>query len=844
MAELLLPVGNHEMASAAVQNGADAIYVGFPGFNARGRTVDLELDELAAMIQMAHVHGVKVNIALNILIFQNEIQKVTEALEKVIALKPDAFIVQDIGLARLIREMSFEQVIHGSTQMTVTNHEAIALLDDLRIQRFVLARENSIEEIRKIKQKTDKQLEVFVHGALCVAYSGQCFTSEGIGGRSANRGQCAQSCRFTYDMYVDGKKEKMLDRQHLVSPQDLCGLGEIAELLEIGVESFKIEGRLKSPDYVAASAQEYRKAMDRALQGEKLNPSELKSAKSKMEITYSRGFSPGWLHGVRHQELVNGRFSAHRGLHIGSVVQVQKDALVIELLDSSLTLKPGHGLLIAWGHGANKIEKGAQIYGCQRQRNQWRVEFARDFQLSQAMNGAGLWLNHDPEQKKDLAKSWNDRNSRRRVPVRIELDLQEGQPLHATMICDDIQVQAQTASLVEKAKSRGVEDSFLTEELGALGGTHWMLESCEIHRQTTDPLFISHREVKELRRSLCEQLETLKGKRTVDGFVASVRPAVDVLQWAATQKVVNQAVDLRDLKMTVVLRERAQVDDLCQAIRQGELTASSLDAVILDFEFGRDYAESLQELREARVRVGIATTRILKPQEYNNLKIIERLRPDVILVRNLGSLRYFTEVSPFAGELWGDFSLNVTNHLTAQYLLSKGLHRLCVSYDLNFHQVADLLENADASKLEVTVLQYMPSFHMEHCVFAAFLSQGNSYRDCGKPCERHVVELQDQFGNRHQIKPDQECRNTMYTAAAQSALRYVRPWQERGLQHVRIEVLRERGTHLVGKIRAIQDFILGLKDADAALQILGASEHYGLGEGSLGREVEYTSRKK
>lgn len=205
--ELLLPVGSIEMALAAIHNGADAIYVGFPGYNARGRSVDFEVEELRNIIQTCHLYGVRAHLALNIVIFQNEIENLIQALARIIPLKPDALIIQDLGLARLIRKMAPDQVIHGSTQMTVTNHEAIDLLEDLNIKRFVLGRENSLREIALIKAQTKKDLEVFVHGALCVSYSGQCFTSESIGGRSANRGQCAQSCRFAYEMIVDGEKK-------------------------------------------------------------------------------------------------------------------------------------------------------------------------------------------------------------------------------------------------------------------------------------------------------------------------------------------------------------------------------------------------------------------------------------------------------------------------------------------------------------------------------------------------------------------------------------------------------------------------------------------------------------
>jgi putative protease len=315
--ELLLPVGNLNMCLAAIHHGADAIYVGVPFFNARGRTTDFSISDLKEMIDLCHLYGVRVNLAFNVVIFQNEFPKVAELLKEILPLNPDAFIVQDLGLAKLIREMAPHQRIHASTQMTVTNPDAIKFVDDLKIDRFVLGRENSLSEIQMIREQTDKELEVFVHGALCVAYSGQCFTSESLGGRSANRGQCAQSCRLEYELYVDDKKKEMGDKKYLVSPKDLMGIEEVTKLQEIGVNSFKVEGRLKTPEYVAATAKNYREVLDGA-------PLQLGKRTADLASTYSRGFFTGWLNGVDHQKLVDGSFSAHRGLEIGKIKEVRK----------------------------------------------------------------------------------------------------------------------------------------------------------------------------------------------------------------------------------------------------------------------------------------------------------------------------------------------------------------------------------------------------------------------------------------------------------------------------------------------------------------------------------------
>ena len=399
--ELLLPVGNIQMAQAAIHNGANAIYVGMPGFNARGRTHDHNFDELKQIIELCHLYDVHVHVAFNILIFQNEIDRAMETLQEVLKLNPDALIIQDLGIVRLVRSLAPNQVIHGSTQMTITNHEAISLLDDLKIERFVLGRENSLSEIRMIKEKTTKELEVFVHGALCVAYSGQCFTSEAIGGRSANRGQCAQSCRLEYDLIVDDKKVDLLDSKYLVSPQDLCGIDDIPKLKELGIESFKVEGRLKSPEFVASVAHSYRKAIDQ------YDSEEAKKNKEIMALTYSRGFFNGWIDGVNHQKLVDGTYSSNRGLFVGHVLRVTGTSVLVE---SETEIFPGDGVLIAKGDK----QFGANIYEVSKNNKGYILRFQNSADLKIIEPGFKVFINSREKLYKEIKRFRNIQSKRRR----------------------------------------------------------------------------------------------------------------------------------------------------------------------------------------------------------------------------------------------------------------------------------------------------------------------------------------------------------------------------------------------------------------------------------------------
>jgi putative protease len=842
--ELLLPVGNMKMCLAAIHNGADAIYVGMPEFNARGRSVDHTVSDLKEMIELCHLYGVKVNLAFNVVIFEEEIPEVINLLKQVLPLCPDAIIVQDLGLCLIIKAINPDQIIHASTQMTITNHEAISLLRDLKIKRFVLGREVSINEMKAIREKwsaresSPLELEVFVHGALCVAYSGQCFTSESICGRSANRCQCAQSCRFEYEMIVDGKVKNLIDEKYLVSPHDLCGIAQIPLLCDLEINSFKVEGRLKTPEYVASTARSYRKAIDEYFNKKELSENELKKLKFEMGLTYSRGFFTGWLNGVDHQNLVDGTYSAHRGNFIGSVLKNTGKSIIIK---TDYKLKPGDGILFANTSKAQKLEFGSKIFEVKPNGKNWELFFGKNADLKEVRDEYEVYFNSDQTLFNELTKSFEDKNLKKKIPLSIHIETLIGRPLKLTVIDDDEHaVQVFSNLNIEEAIDRPTQLDELKKEITALGNTVFKCRS--FNRSGDENIFIHQKELKNIRRLFTEKMMDLRINRSI--------PPLNFEGHELKNKS-SQSFENKNF-LNILIREFKNLAPFLEIV---EDIRDVLGLVILDYEFGKDYKESVDLLRSHNVKVAIATTRILKPNEYHNFKVIERANPDAILIRNLGALYYFNDISNKRFELRGDFSLNVTNSKTHEYLISKNLKTICASYDLNDQKLKALLQNSQNGTIEVTIHQYMPSFHMEHCVFAAFLSKGSSFRDCGKPCEKHHVELKDQFGNGHFIRADQECRNTMFNALPQSAAKKVLEWSRLGLSEFRFESLNEKSDELKIKILAYADLIRHLKKRDDSDQIdhqyfneiyekIGVVERYGLSEGSLSIGKEYKDRKK
>lgn len=836
--EILAPCGNIEMANAAIHNGAGAIYLGAPGLNARGRTIDFSLDEISAILDLCHLHGVRVFMAMNILIFERELQTLEPYLRQVLALGIDAVIVQDIGLVKLINKIAPEQTIHASTQMTVSSAEAIHETADLNLTRYVLSREMSLNEISQVRAHTEKELEVFVHGALCVSYSGQCLTSESFGGRSANRGQCAQSCRLDYKLYVDGLERELGSKKYLFSPQDLCGVEEISQLQEIGVNCFKIEGRLKSPEYVASVVSNYYQATRHRGQS-------TPSAMNEMGSTYSRGLYPGWLHGVKHQELVGGIYSSNQGVLVGKIIsQARRDRqgpqIQVQPLRSFNTYQPPHEiehLDLKAGDGVLFFQPvsgkswGTKIY----QVNGNTLGLSRELpvkEIEQLAQGWEVYRNSSPHIETKLQRSWKDKQSRKKMSIWVEISMIPGESIRMKIKDQDgNEALAFSSELVESARNKFMNEASIIEGMGGFGGSSYSAIHHKVDIQ--GKVFTSNKTLRALKQTA---IETLNQKRCL-----RLNPCQETKVSFPTWKEeylhnMPQKSTITSPHLNLLIRREDQID---------ELHHLPLQTVIMDFEFGKDYKIGLAKIRKMGYQAGIATLRVFKPGEDHHLKVIKWLKPNVILVRNLGALNWLKCNMDLSQTLLiGDHSLNITNSMTAEWMQDHGLDYIQPAHDCNKQQLFDLVQQYGSESIDLSLHHYMPTFHMEHCVFAAFLSNGNTVKDCGKPCESHQVEVRDHKGAQHFLKSDQECRNTLYNGLPQSASRLIRELLDFGVNSFRIEALLEDSRTLVTKVNAYAKLIQGEISPQNLFEELGVLEKYGITEGQLFNHTPFQDRKK
>jgi putative protease len=824
--ELLAPAGDLTCLIAAVENGADAVYFGLQRHNARIRAHNFDGADLPEVMGLLHRRGVRGHVTLNTLAFTGELPDLEATVRELILGGVDALIVQDIGLARLIRAISPDIEIHASTQMSITSAEGVELARELGCARVILARELSLVEIGRIRGETDLPLEVFVHGALCVAYSGQCLTSEALGGRSANRGECAQACRMPYQIVCDGRLVDLENVQYLLSPQDLAAYDLIPRLIDLGLASLKIEGRLKTAEYVANITRHYRMAIDAAWAGHPIAfaPRDVE----EMQLSFSRGFSHGFLDGNDHKVLVRGDYAKKRGILLGVVGSVTGTGVRLTLETS---VKPGDGLVFDGDESIGRDEQGGRVFEVirlgERRKSTGpseaeggslgRVElrFGREsIDLRRLAPGQRVWKTDDPELTRRLRRSFEGSPSRR-VNLDIAVVAISGEPLRVSgATATGHRATVESTEPLARAESRPADDALFASQLGRLGGTIYQLGRLEatIEGRPLVPMSV----LNQLRRDLVTRLDVAATTSLARAIVAEpVLPALCAPIAAERQKPAN-AVEL-----SVLCRRTDQIE---------AAVALGIETIYADQQDIKEYDGAVAAARRRNATIYLATPRIEKPGEGNLFHYLAKRGADGILVRNAGGMHYCAERGiPFVA----DFSMNAANPLTVELLKTRGAARVTASYDLNLDQLLNLLDATPSSWLEVVIHQQIPMFHMEHCVYCAFLSPGTDATNCGRPCDHHDVKLRDRVGAEHPLKADVGCRNTLFNAVPQTAAEYLPRILKHGARFLRIEFLDDSPNVVERTIRLYREALLGRRDGKTLWRDLKASNQYGVTRGPL-----------
>jgi putative protease len=783
--EIMSPAGYWPQLQAAIEAGADAVYFGLKHFTARAK-VGFSLEELPEVIKTLHKRGVKGYLTFNTLIFDHESIEAAKSLAAIAKTGVDAIIVQDLGIASLAQKIAPELELHGSTQMSITSADGIKLAQEFGISRVVLARELALNEIKEIRKETNCELEMFVHGALCVSYSGQCFSSEAWGGRSANRGQCAQACRLPYEMMVDNKVKPLGDARYLLSPGDLYALKELPQIVELGVSALKIEGRYKEADYVALTTQAYRKAVDEAW--EKLPLSVSKKEEIELEQVYSRGLGAYFVSGTNHQEVVKGRSPRHRGVLIGKVVKVLNDSVIIKVegdIEKIAPLKAGDGVVFdaADWSSPQETEEGGRIYEVIKSKNNTlEIRFGKNtVNFARIRPSDLLWRTDDPSLEKTVKPLLKTTNPIYKQEIKVFVLAEEGKNLITEWQLvknPSITIRINSEDTLSQANENLTKD-FILKQLNRLGNTPYKIKELNL-KVLGNPLLPSSL-LNNLRRQAVEKLielqSTLK-ENTINEPTLVLKESLEKIRVMTIETEKNTIPSVLP-ELHLLVRTPEQLDAAI-SLEPSSITLDYLDLYGL--------RPSVEKLLASKITARVASPRVLKPGESKILDFLLKLDCE-ILVRAGGMLSAMQGTKH--PKLIGDFSLNAANLLSANILLNLGLNRLTPTHDLNADQIACLAKDLGSEKIEVVAYQHLPVFHTEHCVFCRFLSDGTSYKDCGHPCEKHRVALKDLNGRLHPVMADVGCRNTVFGAEAQEASLHLDKWLSVGIRHFRLEFVHE-----------------------------------------------------
>lgn len=749
--ELLAPCGDFECLKAAVQNGADSVYLGTSDFNARARAKNFDDETLKEAIIYAKLRNVKVHVTLNILIKNHEFEDAVKLAIKVYNFGADALIIQDLGLLEYLIKNYSEIPVHASTQMTTHNLAGVKQLESMGVQRVVLSRELSINEIKNICDNTNVEIETFIHGALCICYSGQCLFSSIIGGRSGNRGLCAQPCRLPYTL--TDEDNNILAKGHLLSPRDLNAIKYLPELIRAGVKCFKIEGRLKSPEYVGIITKFYRKYIDIVLDNPNLSNEQVldiifKELETKNENTsmsdleevtqvFNRGgFSNGHLNSTPNKELIfkdkpNNigfylgkieRFNPNKGyitlkastpLEIGDKVGIKSDTYTVsELMINNQNIKRINvGDIITIGRMKGNIKTGLSVYKLQ----------------SKTLN-------------ESISPTFREDKEFRKQKLCCKLDILKNTPMKLEVYCNDTnsvyynEVVTVTSEVIpSKAQNSPTTKGKIITQISKTGSTPFEFE--DIKLELDDNLFVPISSLNELRRNALEKL---------------------------MDKIIEKEILTRNLEFKPISTYSFEINNKSKSNPKINLLLNVLDKnfnyynltdvdrlfIPLKYFVLSEYSDKLKSICQT------FNTYIYMP---NILRDTIKIDFDIVVKSFkingfvISAINQLDIVGKYNLELIGNYTLNVYNTHTIDFLQSKGIIETCITPELNDFDTKQLIETSSLH-LELMVYGRIPFMTMNYCLLG---ETNKCYKECSRLCNSNKkFYIKDRLGLNFRIVPD------------------------------------------------------------------------------------------
>ncbi|MBR6889076.1 MAG: U32 family peptidase [Selenomonadaceae bacterium] len=727
MVELLAPAGSFDALKAAVEAGADAVYLAGEKFGARAYAENFAGEQLLKAVEFAHLRGVAVHVTVNTLIADSELDEFAAYIKFLRRANVDALLIQDLGAAAIAKNIAQEIPLHASTQMTIHNLAGVKALAELGFSRAVLSRELTLEEIKKICGASPIETEIFIHGALCVCWSGQCLMSSLIGGRSGNRGRCAQPCRLPYELVDASGKNPLNAGKYLLSPKDLNTLELLPQLIKTGVTSLKIEGRMKRPEYVATVVKVYRNALDK-------NFSTAEDRRKLAQI-FNRDFTTAYLEKNPGKNLISDMKPNNRGVLIGRVVEVGRDKIILKLREK-----------ISAG---DQVEIWIKVGG--------RVTFTvEDFELRGELCTVkaptrGVRIHDrafkifDAELTAEARKYFSGAPVKK-IFVAAEVVAKLNEPLTLTMTdSDGNSATAQTNFIAEPAKNRPLTLETLKNQIGRLGNSIFALE--KISAELDENLMIPISELNDVRRRVVDELETLRLKKFEREKISA--PAEKIFEPCAVEvtKIVAQVDTLEKLKVAL--------DAGADEILFGGETFTNQPV--------KNISAAIEFVHRRGKKIFWATPRLVREDEPFDLPA----EVDAVYVHNLATLNL---AKKFNAPIRTDFSLHVFNSATINFLKNLGVEGVTLSPELNLTQIKSLAKKS-CLPVECIVHGRQELMISAYCVLGSFLG-GLDKKICPHVCRTKNFFLRDRLGELFPVVTDQFCRMHILNAKTLSMIEY------------------------------------------------------------------------
>ena len=775
MVELLAPAGSREALVAAVENGANAIYLAGNAFGARAYASNFDREALREAIHFAHLRKVAIHVTVNTIVADEEMEPLRDYLRFLYEAGADAVLVQDLGVARVAHETVPDLPLHASTQMSGSSLEGVRALAELGFTRVVLARELSLKEIRHICAHAPIEIETFMHGALCVCYSGQCLMSSMIGGRSGNRGRCAQPCRLPYTL-VDEKGQDVLGDKagsYLLSPRDLSTIDVIPDLIEAGVSSLKIEGRMKRPEYVATVVRTYREAIDTYYAGKGYAVTQ--EERDDLAQIFNRDFTTAYLEGRPGKAMMSDRRSTTRGLLIGRVTAYARDARIVTVkLSGRLGLGDQVDFWVKVG-GRVTATISALTDAKGRAVEEGQAGDTVSFAIPSAVRDHDRVIKDYNARLMERAKeTYTSGAPVRRIPVAIAVRAAIGEPLTVTL-CDaeGHRGEGRTDFIGESARKRPLSEEIIRKQVSRLGTSVYEMKSlhCDIAGEGRVPMS----EINEARRKAGEALDALRLKE-IEAREHRPEPKF-------TDRIARPTPKKAHILVAVATHGKAEA-----------ALAAGADGILFGGESyehrviaPEEYERAWQMAREAGARIDFNTPRIVHDGQQ---KHVERLLaafaafpPDAVHVHNIAMLALVRRLTDFA--IHADYSLISYNKQTLAFLKDYGVAGATLSPELTAKEIRQL---AKESPLPLTCIVHgrLELMVSNYCVTGSFLG-GCGEGPCTQPCTRGHFALKDRKDALFPLAMDQFCHMHVLNSKVLSMMPHAMKFRAAGIETMQIE---------------------------------------------------------